>query len=464
VAYGGDALLATGLKVAGWGLTSVPAEASDAVAIAAGEVQSLALKTDGTVVMWGNLSSYHSLTNVPAGLSDVVAVACCFAHNLVVKSDGTVKAWGEDLNGQPVSVPSGLSNVVAVAGGAWHSVAMKRDGTVAAWGSVAFAPTNVPAGLNNVVAIQAGYDHNLALRADGTVVVWGSTMPNALTAPTNSPPIVAIAMCDYSGFALKANGTAEGCYSATTNMASGLSSVVAIAAGSTYLLGIKDDGTVAIAGTTAWGQVTNVPTGLRQVAAIAAGTSHCLALAPNVPPQPKPLTYQVAMNGNRIVSPPCYDPNGDSTSYRLASLPERGQLYQYTPLGCGEPIMSPDAAVTDPQGRVIYAPPPGEFGLAYASFTMVANDGEYASAPGTVSLNTIPPPQWQPDRSGRALDGKFTLSFSGFTNLYFGVWVSTNLLDWTRLGWTSESSPGQLQYIDSGAAGNPRRFYQLRLP
>jgi hypothetical protein len=126
--------------------------------------------------------------------------------------------------------------------------------------------------------------------------------------------------------------------------------------------------------------------------------------------------------------------------------------------------VSPNTAVTDPFGLVIYVPLPGEFGLAYASFAVVANDGEYDSAPGTVSLNTIPPPQWQPSRSGYALDGTFSLSFTGFTNVNFLVWGSTDLVNWSSLGWTSESSPGQLQYIDSGAAGLPWRFYQLRLP
>jgi secreted trypsin-like serine protease len=101
---------------------------------------------------------------------------------LALKSDGTVVAWGDNECGQ-TNVPSGLTNVVAIAGGGDHSLALKADGAVVAWGA---GTTNsgsepnvgqsiVPAGLTNVVAIGGGNDCSLAL----------VNLP-----PMNAPPVI----------------------------------------------------------------------------------------------------------------------------------------------------------------------------------------------------------------------------------------------------------------------------------
>ena len=107
---------------------------SNVVAIAAGNAHSrahsLALKSDGTVIVWG--SNLNGATNVPAGLSGVLAIAAA-DHVLAVKSDHTVVGWGVNNTGQ-INVPAGLSNVIAVGAGRAHSLALKTDGTVVVWG------------------------------------------------------------------------------------------------------------------------------------------------------------------------------------------------------------------------------------------------------------------------------------------------------------------------------------------
>src|SRR5688500_14765133 len=55
------------------------------------------------------------------------------SHSLYLRSDGTVVAWGNNDNGQ-LNTPSGLSGVKAISAGQNHSLALKSDGTVAAWG------------------------------------------------------------------------------------------------------------------------------------------------------------------------------------------------------------------------------------------------------------------------------------------------------------------------------------------
>src|SRR5687767_12108511 len=80
-------------------------------AIASGsEYTFLALKTDGTVIAWGQ-NGYDAAT-VPRGLSNVVAV-CQATHSLALRSDGTVVAWGDNNEGQ-ATVPPGLTNIVAI--------------------------------------------------------------------------------------------------------------------------------------------------------------------------------------------------------------------------------------------------------------------------------------------------------------------------------------------------------------
>jgi alpha-tubulin suppressor-like RCC1 family protein len=160
------------------------------VAIAAGGGQyerNLALKSDATVVAWGD-------EDVPAGLSNVTAIAVGEAHSLALKNDGTVYGWGNNLCEQATGIenPKGqrnasgfvmhsgqvLSNVVAIAAGnqygmfgmvTHHSLALKRDGTVVGWGRICGGPVFVPEGLSNVVAIAAGQTFCLAITTNSSV-------------------------------------------------------------------------------------------------------------------------------------------------------------------------------------------------------------------------------------------------------------------------------------------------------
>src|ERR1017187_662521 len=82
----------------------------------------------GTVVGWGaNVMPY-----VAPG-TRFSALAAGYLHSLALKSDSTVVAWGDNYYGQCI-VPVGLSNIIAIAAGEYHSLALKSDGTVVAWG------------------------------------------------------------------------------------------------------------------------------------------------------------------------------------------------------------------------------------------------------------------------------------------------------------------------------------------
>ncbi|MDB6154782.1 MAG: hypothetical protein JWL90_3235, partial [Chthoniobacteraceae bacterium] len=121
--------------------------------------------SNGTVVDWYSDGSPEN--SPPAFLTDVVVVASGGSHCLALKSDGTVVAWGNRLL---TAVPAGLSGVTAISAGTFHSAALKSDGTVVAWGlNDSFLYPNagqsiVPAGLGYVVLIEAGSAYNLALQ------------------------------------------------------------------------------------------------------------------------------------------------------------------------------------------------------------------------------------------------------------------------------------------------------------
>ncbi len=47
-------------------------------------------------------------------LTNAVAVAGGYGFSLALKSDGTVVGWGDNASGN-INIPAGLSNVVAIA-------------------------------------------------------------------------------------------------------------------------------------------------------------------------------------------------------------------------------------------------------------------------------------------------------------------------------------------------------------
>ena len=242
------------------------------MAIAGGFYYSLALKSDGMVVAWGQYFNGTSFVPmyVPVGLSNMVAIAAGGSHSLALKSDRTVAAWGHNGEGQ-TNIPVGLSNVVAIAGGSSHSLALKSDGTVAAWGQyfngTSLVPMYVPVDLSNVVAIAGGGDHDLALKSDGTVVAWGYNAYGQTNSPAGLSNVVAIAGGGNHNLALKSDGTVVAWgYNASgqTNIPVGLSNVVAIAAGGNHSLALKSDGTVVAWGYNGYGQTT-IPAGLSSI-------------------------------------------------------------------------------------------------------------------------------------------------------------------------------------------------------
>ncbi|MEO6995369.1 MAG: MBG domain-containing protein [Lacunisphaera sp.] len=269
-------------QVRAWGLNnvgqlSIPNGLTDAVAIAAGEYHSLALRRDGTVVTWGENS--FATTSLPADLSGVVAIAAGDAHSLALKSDGTVVAWGFDESGDTATLAN-LTNAVAIAGGSAHSLALKSDGTVVAWGNDTYGQCEVPGNLNGVIALAAGVNHSLALKSDGTVVAWGDNSYGQSSVPVGLSGVVAIAAGNFHSLALKSDGTVVAWSNpayAMVQVPTGLTGVVAIAAGRGQSLAVKSDGTIIGWGQDSFGEVTP-PSDIAQGLAVSARGNFSVAL------------------------------------------------------------------------------------------------------------------------------------------------------------------------------------------
>lgn len=293
------------------GQTNVPPDLTNVVAIAAGSVHSVALKSDGTVRAWGG--GHRGETNVPSGLSNVVAVAAAgfygnnYGYCLALKDDGTVTGWGA------VTLPPGLSNMVAVAAGAYWWMMLGSDGTVTA--NYPFLINGLlPLGsepLSNVVAVASGGRHLLALTRSGTIVGWGANnygqatgVPSGNLVYTNGvvtlngsvvSNVVAIAAGSMHSVALKNDGTVVVWGNGTkgqTNGPAGLSEVVTIALGGNesadQILAVGTDGKL-----TAWGgsnAQTNIPAGLTSILTAAVGSAHSLALI-----GPRPLSPDIRL-------------------------------------------------------------------------------------------------------------------------------------------------------------------------
>ncbi len=235
-------------EVVSWGRqTKVPPTPTNVAAIAAGMGHSVALKSDGQVVVWGE--NNYGQTNIPAGLTNVIMIAAGDFHSLALQSNGTVVAWGADTTNSGTwpnygqsSVPSRLTDVVAISGGAVHSLALKSDGTVVAWGDNYFGQTNVPASVRNVVAISGGGFHSLALLGDGTVAAWGDNFDGQANVLSGLTDAVGIAAGRFHSLALRSDGTVIGW--GMTRVPEEITNVVALAAGTDISLALRADGTL----------------------------------------------------------------------------------------------------------------------------------------------------------------------------------------------------------------------------
>jgi alpha-tubulin suppressor-like RCC1 family protein len=180
--------------------------------IKAGTVATAALKTDGTLWLWGR-NNYGQLgQNIPTStnrsspvqvgaLTTWSKIANSGYHVVAIKTDGTLWSWGANGSGQlglgntvyrssPVQVGA-LTTWSDTAVGAYFTMATKTDGTLWTWGNNAFGELGqgTATGLSSPVQVGAlttwsniagGDRHTMATKTDGTLWTWGRNQAGQL--------------------------------------------------------------------------------------------------------------------------------------------------------------------------------------------------------------------------------------------------------------------------------------------
>lgn len=234
------------------GLTNV-------VAVAARDMFSLFLKSDGTV--WGaggntngelgigTITNTNVAVQIP-NFNNVIKISTGFYHSLFLKSDGTVWACGRNFSGElgignqiqqnsPVQIIS-LSNVVDIAAGDGHSMFLMSNGTVKScgdnqdyalgigWNQGVTVPTLVD--IQNVASIGAGFRQSIFVKQDGTVWAAGNNGYGKLGIGSTTPPTIPTQVLNLTG-------------------------IVSAMGGQYHTLYLKNDGTAWASGFNAYGQL-----------------------------------------------------------------------------------------------------------------------------------------------------------------------------------------------------------------
>ena len=171
---------------------------SGITAIRAGAQHSMVLKTDGeptgSVWTFGNNATRqigdgtNVARNTPVQVhSGVRAIGAAYEHSLALSSDGIVMVWGRNVDGElgdgtqaersrPTAMAD-LDGVTFVGGARRFSLALNGSGSLwtsgAALGSTLITPYRIPGVGTTVLTADGGVSFAVAARRDGTVWTWG---------------------------------------------------------------------------------------------------------------------------------------------------------------------------------------------------------------------------------------------------------------------------------------------------
>ena len=197
--------------------------------VACGSTHTVAIKTDGTLWVYGynayvqlgdnTTSSKSSPVQTIAGGTNWKQVAGGNRHSAAIKTDGTLWTWGANTYGtlgdntnvdksSPVQTITGGTNWKQVACGSSHNVAIKSDGTLWTWGynsngqigdntiTNRSSPVQTITGGTNWKQVACGYGLTAAIKSDGTLWTWGRNTNGQLgdnTTGNKSSPVQTVA-------------------------------------------------------------------------------------------------------------------------------------------------------------------------------------------------------------------------------------------------------------------------------
>jgi len=196
--------------------------------VAIGDYHTACIKTDGTLWNWGRnsegqlgdntITHKSSPIQTIAGGTNWKLVASGNYHTAAIKTDGTLWLWGRNFSGElgdntivhrssPIQTVAGGTNWKLVAGGT-HTAAIKTDGTLWLWGfntsgklgdnTIAnkSSPVQTVSGGTNWKQVSCGGNHTASIKTDGTLWTWGRNNTGQLgdnTIVHRSSPIQTVA-------------------------------------------------------------------------------------------------------------------------------------------------------------------------------------------------------------------------------------------------------------------------------
>lgn len=442
---------------------------------------------DGSVMGWGATYPTYNYVNAGVGVS---SVDCAGSSVWAILSNGSVKGWAPkrwDSGGNDLAVSPAINNAIQLAAASGYPLtstypfaALLADGTVRegnpvpSWAPAGYKPKPAylsNASLSNVVAIASLWQHVLALRHDGSVDCWGLNSSGQCNIPTEATSgVVDIAAGESFSLALKADGRVIG-WGAARPAGMVSTDIREISAGFGTALFIKNDDSLALAGTNADGQL-NFPEG-RYAMIRGAGQNIALGWS-NAAPTVSSYELKAKGGSDNIIQLRGQDPTNDPLTFQIKSLPQKGHLYRYDiATGNRGAALSVGDWVTDVEGRVIFTPTSNEFGdpsnsYRYTSFTFLASDGEFNSASqATLTLivrrynNAFTYPPTMIRANSAVLRGAYFPNGFGATAWF--EWGERGSYGNTLSATASGSDQGKiLQYTATLSGLLPHRVYQAR--
>jgi Regulator of chromosome condensation (RCC1) repeat len=189
--------------------TEVAGNATDWVAVDAGDFHTCALKSSGRLLCWGydgfgqlgdggTNTERPTPTEVDGHATNWTAVDTGGSHTCARKASGRLLCWGADSSGQlgdggtnaarsiPTPVAGNATNWSRPTAGGSHTCARKTNGRLFCWGRDAQGqlgdggtntdrptPTQVARNLTNWATVDAGAAHTCARKTTGRLFCWG---------------------------------------------------------------------------------------------------------------------------------------------------------------------------------------------------------------------------------------------------------------------------------------------------
>ncbi|MCY4492347.1 MAG: S-layer homology domain-containing protein [Acidimicrobiaceae bacterium] len=237
-------------------------------AVSAGSRHSCGLRTDNTVVCWGNNDAGQ--LDAPADTFETVSAG--WLHSCAIRTDSTITCWGDDDAKRLDPPAEGFENVST---GGLHSCAIRADGTIACWGEHDWGEIDSPDG--TFKAVSTGGLHSCAIRTDDTIICWGDTPAGGLDDDTTNARAGNYKTVNAGGLhtcAIRNNDTIT-CWGTNGQLDTPDGRFKTVSAGGLHTCAIHADDTITCWGTNNWGQA-DPPQG--NFKAVSAGGLHTCAI------------------------------------------------------------------------------------------------------------------------------------------------------------------------------------------